>query len=101
MATCVCCPVSSEFTGERTRLARKAGGPAWQGSRRGLYTLHHVANKDQTEKEWTTVANPAAGPAAQPAKATTPPATAQCKDGASAEELRECERAKQSEPPGR
>ncbi len=67
----------------------------------GLYTLHHIANKDQTEKEWTTVANPAAGPAAQPAKATTPPATAQCKEGASAEELRECERAKQSEPPGR
>jgi len=57
-----------------------------------LYKLNHLTAKDQTEKEWTAVANPAAAPSAQPAKATTAPATAQCKEGASAEELRECDR---------
>ena len=57
-----------------------------------MYKLNHLATKDQTEKEWTAVANPAAGPAAQPAKETTPPATARCKEGAFAEELRECDR---------
>lgn len=60
----------------------------------GLYKLTHVATKDQTEKEWTTVPSLASAPAAQPAKATTPPATIQCKEGASAEEQRECDRAK-------
>jgi hypothetical protein len=66
-----------------------------------LYKLNHLATKDQTEKDWTAVGNPAAGPAAQPAKATTPPATAQCKEGASAEELRECDRLKRSQDSAR
>ena len=38
-----------------------------------MYQLNHLATKDRTEKEWTAVANPAAGPNAQPAKATTLP----------------------------
>ena len=66
-----------------------------------LYQLNHLATKDRTEKEWTAVANPAAGPNAQPAKATTPPAVAQCKEGASAEELRECDRLKRGQDTAR
>jgi len=66
-----------------------------------LYKLNHITTKDQTEKEWTAVANTEAAPGAQPTKATTPPATPQCKERASAEELRECERLKRPEEAAR
>ena len=66
-----------------------------------LYKLNHLTTQDRTEREWTAVANTAAPPAAQPAKATTPPATLQCKEGASVEELRECERLKRADETAR
>jgi hypothetical protein len=62
-----------------------------------LYTLNHITPKDQTEKEWSVVADPRAAPRAEPAKATAPSAAPQCKEGASAEELRECDRLKRGQ----
>jgi len=64
-----------------------------------LYTLNHITPKDQTEKEWTAVTDPRGAPAprAEPAKATAPPAAPQCKEGASAEGLRECDRLKRGQ----